>query len=79
MDNKSWFEYAQYIFEQARKLGVHLAIQKVNPIPTTAYPTPAQRPRNSRLNNQKIQHAFQIYLPDWKVHVQRTVTEVLQK
>ena len=75
----SWFEYAQYIFEQAKKLGVHLAIQKVNPIPTTAYPTPAQRPLNSRLNNQKIQHAFQIYLPDWKVHVQRTVTEVLQK
>lgn len=75
----SWFEYAQYIFEQARKLGVHLAIQKVKPIPTTAYPTPAQRPLNSRLNNQKIQHAFQIYLPDWKVHVQRTVTEVLQK
>lgn len=75
----SWFEYAQCIFEQAKKIGAHLAIQKVNPIPTTAYPTPAQRPLNSRLNNQKIQHAFQIYLPDWKVHVQRTVTEVLQK
>ncbi|MCO8074277.1 dTDP-4-dehydrorhamnose reductase [Acinetobacter lwoffii] len=75
----SWFEYANYIFEQAKSLGVNLAIQQVNPIQTTAYPTPAQRPLNSRLNNQKIQHAFQIYLPDWKVHVQRTVTEVLQK
>ena len=75
----SWFEYANYIFEQAKNLGVNLAIQQVNPIPTAAYPTPAKRPHNSRLNNQKIQQAFQIYLPDWKVHVQRTVIEVFHK
>lgn len=75
----SWFKYANYVFEQARNLGEKLAIQKVNPIPTTAYPTPAKRPHNSRLNNQKIQQAFQISLPDWKVHVQRTVIEVLGK
>ena len=75
----SWFEYANYIFGQAKNLGVNLAIQQVNPIPTAAYPTPAKRPHNSRLNNQKIQHAFQIYLPDWKVHVQRTVVEVFHK
>ena len=75
----SWFEYANYIFEQAKNLGVNLAVQQVNPIPTVAYPTPAKRPHNSRLNNQKIQHAFQIYLPDWKVHVQRTVIEVFHK
>src|SRR5690606_8045714 len=75
----SWFEYANYIFEQAKSLGVNLTIQQVNPIQTTAYPTPAKRPHNSRLNNQKIQQVFQIYLPDWKVQVQRTVTEVLQK
>lgn len=75
----SWFEYASYIFEQAKNLGVNLAIQQVNPIPTAAYPTPAKRPHNSRLNNQKIQQAFQIYLPDWKVHVQRTVVEVFHK
>ena len=75
----SWFEYASYIFEQAKNLGVNLAIQQVNPIPTAAYPTPAKRPHNSRLNNQKIQHAFQVHLPDWKVHVQRTVVEVFHK
>ena len=75
----SWFEYASYVFEQAKSLGAELAIQKVNPISTTAYPTPAKRPHNSRLNNQKIQRAFQISLPDWKVHVQRTVIEVLGK
>lgn len=75
----SWFEYANYIFEQAKSLGVNLALQQVNPIQTIAYPTPAKRPHNSRLSNKKIQQAFQIYLPDWKVQVQRTVTEVLQK
>ncbi len=75
----SWFEYAKYVFEQAKNLDAELVVKKVNPIPTTAYSTPAKRPYNSRLNNQKIQQAFQICLPDWKVHVQRTVTEVLGK
>ena len=51
----TWYDYAQYIFEQARQSGVNLAIQKVNPIATSAYPTPACRPLNSRLNTQKLQ------------------------
>ncbi|WP_104487892.1 dTDP-4-dehydrorhamnose reductase [Acinetobacter indicus] len=75
----SWFEYANYIFQQAQNLGADLALKKVNAIPTKAYPTPAKRPHNSRLNNQKIQHTFQVCLPDWKLHVQRTVIEVLGK
>ena len=75
----SWFEYAKYVFEQATNSGLDLAVKKVNPIPTTAYPTPAKRPHNSRLNNQKIQQTFHLVMPEWKVHVKRTVTELLLK
>lgn len=75
----SWFEYAKYVFEQATNSGLDLAVKKVNPIPTTAYPTPAKRPHNSRLNNQKIQQTFHLVMPEWKVHVKRTVTELLSK
>lgn len=75
----SWFEYAKYVFEQAKNAGLDLVVKKVNPIPTTAYPTPAKRPHNSRLDNQKIQQTFHLVMPEWKVHVQRTVTELLLK
>ena len=75
----SWFEYAKYVFEQAENTGLNLAVKKVNPIPTTAYPTPAKRPHNSRLDNQKIQQTFHLVMPEWKVHVKRTVTELLSK
>ncbi|SCC73015.1 dTDP-4-dehydrorhamnose reductase [Acinetobacter albensis] len=75
----SWFDYANYVFEQAKLAGVELRIKKVSPIPTTAYPTPAKRPYNSRLNNQKLQSTFQLILPEWKLGVQRTLTELLNK
>lgn len=75
----SWFDYAQYVFEQAENIGLSLTVKKVNPIATTAYPTPAKRPHNSRLNNQKIQQTFHLVMPEWKAHVKRTVTELLLK
>lgn len=75
----SWFEYANYVFEQASDVGISLAVKKVHPIPTTAYPTPAKRPHNSRLSNKKIQQTFHILLPEWKVHVKRTVMELISK
>jgi dTDP-4-dehydrorhamnose reductase len=75
----SWFGYANYIFEQAKRLGAELKISKVNSIPTTAYPTPANRPLNSRLSTQKLQHTFELKLPDWQDGVKRTLTELLIK
>ena len=75
----SWFNYANFIFEQARLLGCELAINKLNAIPTSAYPTPAQRPHNSRLNNQKLQQIFQLNLPAWEQGAKRALTEILNK
>ena len=54
-------------------------IQHVEPILTSNYPTPAKRPLNSRLNNEKIQLNFELQLPDWKQGVAYTVTELLNK
>ena len=75
----SWFNYANFIFEQARLLGCELAVNKLNAIPTSAYPTAAQRPHNSRLNNQKLQQIFQLNLPTWEQSVRRALTEILNK
>lgn len=74
----TWYDYAQYIFEQARQSGVNLAIQKVNPIATSAYPTPACRPLNSRLNTQKLQKTFKLRLPEWQQGVAQVMNEILK-
>ena len=73
----SWFDYAQFVFELAKQKGQSLAIQKVNAIKTTAYPTPAKRPLNSRLNTNKLQANFKIHLPDWKLGVAQVLEEII--
>ncbi|ANF82881.1 dTDP-4-dehydrorhamnose reductase [Acinetobacter sp. NCu2D-2] len=73
----TWYDYAQYIFEQARQNGMNLAIQKVNPILTAAYPTPASRPLNSRLNTEKLQQSFKLHLPNWEQGVTQVINEIL--
>ncbi|EGN4361302.1 dTDP-4-dehydrorhamnose reductase [Escherichia coli] len=75
----TWFDYAQYVFSIAKELGETLSIKEVISVDTSAYPTPAKRPHNSRLSNKKFQTAFEVQLPDWKVGVKRVVTEILGK
>ena len=54
----TWYDYAALVFEEARNAGIPLALNKLNAVPTTAYPTPARRPHNSRLNTEKISAEF---------------------
>jgi dTDP-4-dehydrorhamnose reductase len=75
----SWHGYASHIIEFARANGEQLAVKAVNPIETTAYPTPARRPLNSRLNTQKLRDNFSLHLPDWQSGVTRMLREVLNK
>lgn len=74
----SWHGYASYVLEQARALGwpIKVAPDAVAAIPTSSYPTPAQRPLNSRLDTQKLQTAFGLTLPHWQVQVQRMLQEI---
>ena len=78
-DQTSWHGYAQLVIEWAREKGhaVRVAPDQVLAIPTSAYPTPAQRPLNSRLNTNKLQSTFGIKLPPWQLGVQRMLSEVL--
>ncbi|ENA0610437.1 dTDP-4-dehydrorhamnose reductase [Enterobacter bugandensis] len=75
-DTTTWHDYAALVFEQARKAGIELAIEKLNAVPTTAYPTPARRPQNSRLNTEKFQQSFGLVLPAWDVGVKRMLAEL---
>lgn len=75
----SWHGYAQFVIDLAREHGEVLAVEQVNPIDTKAYPTPARRPLNSRLNTQKLRTNFSLHLPDWQSGVTRMLMEVLRK
>lgn len=72
----SWHGYASFIVDTARQLGVPLRVEKLNPIGSDAFPTPAARPRNSRLDCGKIANAFAVRLPDWRLGVSRVIEEL---
>ncbi len=74
----SWHGYASYVLEQARALGwtIKVAPEAVTAIATTAYPTPAKRPLNSRLDTAKLRATFGLTLPHWQLQVQRMLQEI---
>lgn len=75
----SWYHYARLVLEQALQAGVTLttAPDAIQAIATSAYPTPAQRPLNSRLNLSKLETRFGLCLPHWQNGVERMLAEVL--
>lgn len=75
----SWHGYASHVINFAKANGEELAVNAINKIATTAYPTPARRPLNSRLNTQKLRNNFSLHLPDWQSGVTRMLREVLNK
>ncbi|MFG0407997.1 dTDP-4-dehydrorhamnose reductase [Pseudomonas sp. FYR_11] len=77
----TWCRFARFVLEQAAAQGVPLKAhaEQVNPLATAAYPTPAKRPANSRLDTTKLQKAFALTLPDWRQGVARMLTEIYEK
>jgi LacI family transcriptional regulator len=54
-----------------------VAADAIAPVPTTDFPTPAQRPLNSRLNTAKLQSTFGLVLPPWQTGVARMLQETV--
>ncbi len=75
----SWHGYAQLVIEEASVLGETLKVSpdRILPITTADYPTPAKRPANSRLDTTKLRTTFGLHLPDWKDGVRRMLVEML--
>lgn len=77
----SWHSYALFAIEYARRAGIDIKVttEAIEAIPTSAYPTPAPRPKNSRLDTGKLQTTFNLNLPHWQDGVTRVLTEILEK
>jgi dTDP-4-dehydrorhamnose reductase len=75
----SWFDYACFALAHAQALGRVLKVgpQQVQAIPSSAYPTPARRPLNSRLDCTRLQETFKLTLPPWQAGVARLLDEIL--
>ncbi|MGJ7525710.1 dTDP-4-dehydrorhamnose reductase [Variovorax sp. GB1P17] len=75
----SWYGYARFVLEMAQQAGVELKAgpQAVEAVPTSAFPTPATRPHNSRLDTTKLQTTFGLRLPPWQEGVARMLRETL--
>jgi dTDP-4-dehydrorhamnose reductase len=75
----SWHGYASHVIAQARQIQPVLALKvtDIAPVPTSAFPTPAKRPLNSRLSTHKLQQAFGMVLPPWQQGVNRMLAEIL--
>jgi dTDP-4-dehydrorhamnose reductase len=75
----SWHGYATHVIDFAKAHGEELCVKYINAIETSAYPTPARRPLNSRLNTGKLRDNFSLHLPDWRSGVTRMLMEILDK
>jgi dTDP-4-dehydrorhamnose reductase len=75
----TWFDYARLAINHAKACGAAQACTTINPIPTAAYPTAAQRPLNSRLDTRKLSAALGYTAPDWQEGVIQTVGELLNQ
>lgn len=75
----SWHGYARFVIEWARQRGqaIKVAPEAIAAIPTSAYPTAAKRPLNSRLSTAKLRAGFSLTMPAWEVGVERMLNEVL--
>jgi dTDP-4-dehydrorhamnose reductase len=63
----TWADLAETIFNQAAARGRRLT--HVRRIATADYPTPARRPANSRLDNEKLARVYGVRLPEWRQSV----------
>lgn len=60
LEQCTWYDFANEI-KRITKAQIN-----INPIPTTAYPTPAKRPSYSLLDKNKIINTFGLQIPEWK-------------
>ncbi len=77
----SWHRYASFVIDWARAQGLPVTVARdaVHAVPTSAFPTPARRPLNSRLATGKLRAAFRLNLPPWEQGVERMLMEAFSR
>jgi dTDP-4-dehydrorhamnose reductase len=73
----SWHGYANQVLALARLIdnAIKIKATEVAAVPSSAFPTAARRPLNSRLDTRLLQQVFGLVLPHWQVGLARTLSE----
>jgi dTDP-4-dehydrorhamnose reductase len=69
----SWYDFCVKIYELLK-----ITSCKVNPVPTSEYPTKAQRPAYSVLDKTKIKETFHLIIPRWEDSLQKCINIMMQ-
>jgi dTDP-4-dehydrorhamnose reductase len=74
----NWHGLACHVVNRALANGVALKLnaEQIRAIPTDAYPLPAKRPKNSRMNTGVLSSALGVNLPDWKIHLNCVIDQL---
>ena len=63
----SWYDFTKKIVDNANTLFPNkIMVEKITPIRSEEYPTPAKRPKNSKLLTTKLNNVFNVIVPDWE-------------
>jgi len=72
----TWFGFAQEALRLRRLAEPEASFAQLIPIPTSAYPTPAKRPENSRMDCGKLKAAFGFEFQPWEQALAQVLAEV---
>lgn len=74
----SWFDYAIELVREAKRQGRQIRIleDKIIPISSAEYPTPAARPKNSLLDTGKIHRTFGLNVSDWRAPLKKFIAQL---
>jgi dTDP-4-dehydrorhamnose reductase len=77
----SWHAYARFILAEACAAGMALRAgpEAVLPLASSAYPSAARRPANSRLDTGKFRHTFGLALPPWEEGVRHVLEQIFER
>jgi dTDP-4-dehydrorhamnose reductase len=74
----TWHAYAKHVvaLAESAQTAIKIVAKEIKAVPTSAFPTPAKRPHNSRLDTTKLQTTFNLQLPHWQAGVNRMLSEI---
>ena len=72
----TWFGYAKHVVNESIKgqEAPKIIVKEINAVASSAFPTAAKRPHNSRLYTAKLEQAFGLLAP-WQLGVNRMLKE----
>lgn len=75
----NWCDYARFVIGEALQAGKAMKAtpEAIKAIPAADYPTPAQRPYNSRLDTASFKNTFGLDLPHWQIGLRHILQQIL--